>query len=271
MKEQRPPRRQAPHGRNANAPREREAGGKQLVAGRKPVRELLETAPERVDMLWFRKGLRDKRVEEIISLCRERGISFRAADREEMDRMYDGNHQGILAQSAAIGYVELEELLETAKSAPLPLVVVLDKVQDPGNLGTLARTMYALGAAGLVVGKYGGAYIGEGALRSSAGALNNLPVARVTNLSRALEICAGSGFFVYGAGRGETSRSLYDTPLSMPAVLVLGNEEKGLRPGVVKQCDELLEIPFGREFDSMNVAQAGAVFVGEFLRRHLKG
>ena len=169
------------------------------------------------------------------------------------------------------GFVDFSTLLQKIVDAPLPLALVLDQVQDPGNAGTLARTLYALGGAGLVIPRHNGAYLGAGARRAAAGALEHLPVAKVTNISHALNEAREAGFLIYGAAMGEGSLNAFTTPLHLPALLVLGNEDHGIRPLVAKRCHHLLHIPMLRTFDSLNVAQAGGILVSCFARGQLIG
>lgn len=241
--------------------------GKIYVVGNKAVKELLMDDPSRVDFVAFRKGRRDKNLEEILEACRQQQVPFKSVSAKDLDFMYKGNHQGIAARCAAVSYTPLETLLETAPDAPLPLIVVLDQVQDTGNVGVLARTLYALGGAGLVVCQHHGAYLGSGAMRSSQGALHKLPVAKVGNLANAMKDCVNYDYTVYCARAGAGALDIYTAELDTPAVLVLGNEEKGIRPGVAKYCHQGVQIPFQRDFDSLNVAQAGAILVSEFARR----
>ena len=241
--------------------------GKIYVVGNKPVAELLRDDPSRVDFVAFRKGRRDAQMEEILALCKAADVPFRSASARDLDYMYRGNHQGVAARCAALSYTPLTELLETATSAPLPLIVALDQVQDTGNVGALARTVYAMGGAGLIVCQHHGAYLGAGAVRASAGALTKLPVAKVGNLAAALKDCVNYDYVAYCARKSSQSLNVHSADLHTPAVLVLGNEEKGVRPGVAKHCQHELEIEFLREFDSLNVAQAGGIMVAEFARR----
>ncbi|WP_419786555.1 TrmH family RNA methyltransferase [Pseudodesulfovibrio sp.] len=240
---------------------------KTYVVGNNPVRELLAGDPSRVDFVAFRKGRRDANMEEILELCRKAGIPFRAVTPKDLDFMYRGNHQGVAARCAALSYVSLESLLESATSAPLPLIVALDQVQDTGNVGAIARTVYAMGGAGLIVCQHHGAYLGTGAVRASAGALNLLPVAKVGNMAVAIKDCVNYDYTVYCAQASDDALDAFGAELRTPAVLILGNEEKGVRPGVSKLCHESLRIPFLRDFDSLNVAHAGAILVSEFARR----
>ena len=231
--------------------------GKSITAGRNPVRELLEAAPKRIDTVLVRKGQRDAKVQEIVSLADDNRIKVQFVDDLTLRRLYSGSHQGVIAITAAVEYADLDTLIANIKDAPLPVLLALDQVQDPGNLGAMARTAWALGAAGIIVPRHGGAYIGAGAMRSSAGALHHLPVARVTNLSQTLDTCADAGLSILCAdAEGE---NLYTTTIHLPAVLVMGGEGKGVRHGVGKHCQQRLAIPLKRAFDSLNVAQAAAI------------
>lgn len=241
--------------------------GKIYIVGNKPVKELLLDDPRKVDFVAFRKGRHDKGLEEIVELCRTQKVPYKSVSAQDLDYMYRGNHQGIAARCAALSYTPIEQMLEDAVDAPLPLIVALDQVQDTGNVGVLARTLYALGGAGLIVCQHHGAYLGAGAVRSSAGALNKLPVAKVGNLANAMKDCVNYDYTLYCARACTGAEIIHTAELKTPAVLILGNEEKGIRPGVGKFCHGSLEIPFLREFDSLNVAQAGAIIVSEFARR----
>lgn len=240
-----------------------------MVPGRKPVLELIEASPERIDTVFLQQGAHGKEIAAIIERCKTGNIRFRNIPRHELDKLYAGNSQGVLARIAPQAFVDLDSLLEQALNAPLPIIVALDQVQDPGNVGTLARTLYALGGAGLLVPKDRTAYLGAAAHKSSAGALAKLPVAKVVNLARALDQCQDQGFEVFATGLGPSATNMYEASLSTPAILILGNEEKGVRPNVQKRATQLLTIPLARPFDSLNVAQAGAIVLAEFARRRM--
>lgn len=244
--------------------------GDAVLPGLKPVLELLESDPARIDTILLRRGRRSADTDRIMDMCRVAHVRFALVDAPALDKLYSGAHQGVVARLYEAGYIEMEELLQLAPDAPLPLIIALDQVQDPGNAGTLARSLYALGGAGLIVPRHNAAYLGASAQRASAGALSKLPVTRVTNLARALDEAAEAGFTIYGAALGEGSLNAFATELRTPCVLVLGNEDKGIRPNVAKRCDALLHIPMLREFDSLNVAQAGALLMGCFAAPKLR-
>lgn len=235
-----------------------------LLPGIKPVLELLENAPERIDLLMVRKGLRSPDTTRLLNLCREHHVRFSLVDTPALDRLCPSSHQGVIARLIGTELTNFSDLLAQVADAPLPLLVALDQVQDAGNVGTLARTLYALGGAGLVVPRHNSAFLGGGAKKAAAGALEYLPVAQVANLGHALDEAEEAGLTIYGAELAHGSVNAFTTTLHSPAVLVLGNEDKGLRPGVRKRCSQMLHIPQARAFDSLNVAQAGAILVALF-------
>ena len=242
-----------------------------ILPGLKPVLELLQEDPKRVDTVFIKKGMRTPESIRMLDLCRLASVRFKLLENKELDHIYAGRHQGVLARLHGIRCTDFDSLLAQSSAAPLPLLLALDQVQDTGNIGTLARSLYALGGAGLLLPRHNSASPGPGALRASAGALHNLPVSIVPNLGRALQQAAQQGFAIYGASCAENSlNALSDLngglELHLPALLVLGNEDKGIRPGVAKHCDTLLHIPMLRGFDSLNVAQAGAMLLVCFAR-----
>ncbi len=256
---------------------------KDILSGLKPVLELLEFDYEKIDQIYMRRGHQSSESHRILDHCKDKHIHFSLVNDEALNRLCHGknkqnshhiNHQGVLAKLKSVKFLEAESLMEQAFSSPLPLIVALDQVLDPGNVGTLVRTLYALGVAGLIVPKHNSAFLGAGAKRSAAGALEKLPIAEVVNLARCVEIASKSGFTTYAAQVGGLNAIFSDVSddneqkLKLPALLVLGSEEKGIRQNVQKQCMHKISIPFLRDFDSLNVAQAGAILVSCFLRAY---
>ena len=239
-----------------------------LQPGIKPVTELLLQDPAKIDAVFLRKGRKGKETDQIIDLCRKNGVRFSLVDDTFLDRLWKGRHQGVIARLFSGGFTDIATMLETAADQPMPLILALDQVQDPGNAGALARTLYALGGAGIVVPKHNGVYLGAAAARVAAGALDKLPVAKVANLAQALDAALEAGFTVYGAEMDVAQSAVRENVFSftprLPAVLVLGSEEGGLRPIIRKRCASFVTIPFAREFDSLNVAQAGAILISAF-------
>jgi 23S rRNA (guanosine2251-2'-O)-methyltransferase len=233
-----------------------------ILPGRKPVRELIEESPQSVDDVLLRQGLRGADVDAIVTACTAAGVRYRFMPAGDMDKIYPGNHQGFLARLSAGALASLEDVLTATKNAPLPVSLALDRVQDPGNVGTLARTLFALGGGGLIVPKHEGARLGPGAAKASAGTLSRLPVAKVSNIARALDEAREAGFTIIGAAGEAESVNVYTAKPDFPIILVLGSEDEGIRPGVLKRCQAVYRIPQARPLDSINVAQAGAIILG---------
>lgn len=236
-----------------------------VLSGLKPVLEYVREMPRNVERVYVRMGRGGEEIGRLLDLCREEGVRFSLVEKDVLERLAPGNHQGVAAQIGCGLGVGLDDLLAAGKTAPLPLLAALDQVLDPGNAGTLARTLYALGGGGLLVPRHNSAHLGGAALKSSAGALAHLPVARVGNLAQALEEAANTGYAIYAIAKTAGAVSLFDARPVFPAIMVLGSEEKGIRPGVARRCVQSFFIPFRRDFDSLNVAQAGAIAGAWFL------
>lgn len=239
-----------------------------VILGKNPLLELLRLTPQKVETVFIQEG-RQKKIHDIKDLCKEHKIRYQIVPKVFLDKMGMG-HQGLGARIFTFGFVDAHDLLQAAKNSDLQLILALDQLQDPGNIGALARTLFALGGTGLVLTRHRSASLGPVAVKASAGALNHLPVSRVANLSKYLELAMENGWHIYGTGLDETGQNLYLGKFEQPMILVLGNEEKGLRPGVVKRCKSILFIPLSSGFNSLNVAQAGAMIMGEILGRKLR-
>jgi len=238
-----------------------------MVTGRKPVLERMERDPSSVEAVILRQGLKGQDIRDILEACKAAGVRYRFLPEEALRKSAPECRQGVAALIAARAFAELPELLEGARRAPLPVVVALDQVQDPGNVGSLARTLLALGGGGLIVPRHHGARLGGAASKASAGALEQLPVRLCPNLSQELTRCAEAGFTVYKAEAGPEGTDVFKTGFTFPLVLVLGGEDRGVRPMVSKRCDASVFIPMPGGFDSLNVAQAGAIVLGQMARQ----
>ena len=232
-----------------------------FTLGIHPVREALR-ARRPLDKVLVAKGTSGPRIQEIIELCRTQSVPVRFEPREMLDRVSKSvPHQGVVAFGAVHGFVELSEVLERAK-----LLVVLDGVEDPHNLGAIIRTAHAAGANALIVPERRAAPLTETVERAAAGALEYLPIARITNVSQTLEELKQAGFWIYGLD--ERGTELYDrVEYVQPTVIVLGGEGKGIHQGVQKHCDVLVKIPMAGEVSSLNVSVAAGVVLFEWRRR----
>ncbi len=246
--------------RSSSPPQESRARG--VLAGVHPVREALR-AGRYIDRVLIARGAGGPRLQEIIDLARERSVAVRFEPREALDRASNNaTHQGVVAFGAAQQYVELEAVLPGAE-----LLVLLDGVEDPHNLGAVIRTAHAAGAAAILVPERRAAGLTEIVAKAAAGALEHLPVVRVGNVSQTLESLKKRGFWTYGLD--ESGEQLYSgTDYATPTVLVLGGEGRGLHELVKKHCDLLVRIPMAGAISSLNVSVAAGIVLFEWRRVH---
>lgn len=231
------------------------------LAGIHPVREALR-AGRALDRVHVAREAHGPRLEEIIALCRERGIPVRFEARQALDRMVKNvPHQGVVAFGAAERYAALADFLDRDG-----LLVVLDGVEDPHNLGAIIRTAHAAGALAVVVPERRAAGLTETVAKAAAGALALLPVIRVTNINRALEMLKQHSFWVFGLDERGTQLHT-EADFGARAAIVLGGEGGGLHAQVRKQCDFLVRIPMAGQVASLNVSVAAGVVLFEWRRR----
>lgn len=240
----------------------------ETVVGRNPVVEALR-ARVPATALYVALGLdADERVKESVSLAGKAGLALMEVSRAELDRMTDrALHQGLALQVPPYTYLHPDDLLQRALTAPAPLLVALDGVTDPRNLGAIVRSAAVFGAQGVLVPERRSAGMTAAAWRSSAGAAARLPVARCTNLARTLKDYRDHGLFAVGlAAGGEVS--LDDLELATePLVIVVGSEGDGLGRLVSQSCDLTVWIPMGDGNESLNAGIAAAVTLAEVARR----
>jgi len=236
------------------------------VAGRQPVLEALRSGQE-INKLLVAKGQRQGSLREIVALARQRGIVVQEVDRSVLDRLSrEVNHQGVVAQLAEVRYFELDELLAQAKAAEWPpLLLVLDGIQDPHNLGAIIRSGEALGAQGVIISKRRGALVTEAVMKASAGAANYFPICRVTNLAATIDALKGEGFWVFGADAA--GEPCFQQDLTGPVALVIGGEGFGLSRLVREKCDFLSSIPMRGRINSLNASVAASLLMLEVVRQ----
>lgn len=240
----------------------------ETVVGRNPVLEALR-AEVPATALYLALGLdADERVTEAVALAGKAGIALIEMTRQELDRMTGrAVHQGLALQVPPYSYLHPADLVTLARKEPAPLVVALDGVTDPRNLGAVVRTAAAFGAQGVLVPERRSAGMTASAWRTSAGAAARLPVARATNLVRALKELKAAGFFIAGLA-ADGAVCLDDLELATdPLVVVIGSEGSGLSRLVAATCDLTVAIPMARSSESLNAGIAAAVALAEVARR----
>ena len=233
------------------------------LSGIHPVAEALR-AKRPLERLLIAQGAGGPRLQEIIDLARRAGVPVRFEPRAAIDRLAGTSaHQGVVAMGAAQHYAEIEQV------ASADMLVVLDGVEDPHNLGAVIRTAHAAGAGAVMIPERRAASVTDVAAKAAAGALEHLPVVRVININRTLEELKERGFWIYGLDeRGD--QSYIQLEYNSPTVLVLGGEGKGLHQQVRQHCDVLVSIPTAGKISSLNVSVAAGVVLFEWKRRRGK-
>lgn len=243
-----------------------------VVYGLNPVREVLRAGGEGVSELWLGEGsTRGAAFGELERLGKAAGAKVRSAPRAKLDRLAGTDrHQGVVAIVADFRYAEVEDVLAAASaSGRPPLLVILDGVEDPHNLGAIIRSAHALGAHGVIIPKDRAVGVTPAVAKSSAGAVERCPVARVTNVSKTIEALKEEGVWsVALAADGDAPLGAVD--LTGPVALVLGSEGEGLRPLVRKTCDHSARIPMTGELDSLSVSASAAVALYEAARQRAR-
>lgn len=238
-----------------------------LLEGRNVVMEALRAGMplERITIADGVKG--DRTLAEIERRASEAKVAVRRAPRRELDRVSEhGAHQGVVAEAAAFRYAELADVIRASEEPGDRLVIALDHVTDPGNLGAIARTAEVVGAACVLVPSRRSAAITPGAWKAAAGAFAHVPIVRETNLVRALGSLKEAGFWVAGASEA-AEQDVWSAPLEGRIVLVMGSEGSGLSRLTLEACDFLVRLPQAGRVGSLNVAQATTAIAYEWMRR----
>ncbi|MBJ9974789.1 23S rRNA (guanosine(2251)-2'-O)-methyltransferase RlmB [Pseudomonas sp. S75] len=237
------------------------------IYGVHAVQALLQHHPRRVKQIWLSEGRSEPRLQALLALASENRVAVGQAERRELDAWVEGVHQGVVAEvspSQVWGEAMLEELLERSETAPL--ILVLDGVTDPHNLGACLRTADAAGATAVVIPKDKSATLTAVVRKVACGAAEVIPLVAVTNLSRTLEKLQQRGLWVVGTA-GEAEQEIYQQDLTGPLVMIMGAEGKGMRRLTREHCDFLVKLPMAGSVSSLNVSVATGVCLFEAVRQ----
>lgn len=238
----------------------------ELIIGRNPVLEAIK-AGRNIDILYVSKGEKQGSVGKIVALCREAGIMIKETDNKKLDYMCGGGtHQGVIAKVAAHEYATVDDILHrAAEKGEAPFIIICDEIADPHNLGAIIRTAECAGAHGVIIPKRRSATLNYTVDKTSAGALEYMPVARVSNLPSTMEDLKKQGVWIYGTDmNGETWCSV---DLKGPMALVIGSEGNGMGRLVREKCDFILSLPLEGNINSLNASVAGGIVMYEVCRQ----
>ena len=240
-----------------------------IIVGRNAVRELLRSERD-IDKLLVLKGQRTGSIGEIIALAKKKGIVVTEASKEKLDQLAEGlPHQGICAYASAHSYASVEDILNRAREkGEKPFIVIADEINDPHNLGAIIRTAEGAGAHGVIIPKRRSVGLTGVVAKSSAGAIEHMLVAKVTNIARTIDDLKEEGVWVFAADMG--GDAYYDTDLNCAAAIVMGSEGQGISRLVKEKCDAVISIPMYGKVNSFNVSTACAVLLCEAAHQRNK-
>jgi 23S rRNA (guanosine2251-2'-O)-methyltransferase len=243
----------------------------QVIFGLHSVEAILEKQPERILRVHLQnKGAQDKRLQKIIATLTEYKITYHPVPRETLDRLAQhGNHQGIVVECRPMRAQTESDLKALLEKVKMPLLLILDGVQDPHNLGACFRSADAAGVHAIIAPKDKAVGITPVVSKVASGAAETIPFVQVTNLARTLENLKEQGIWIYGAA-AEATQTIYQTDLKGPLALVLGAEGSGLRRLTRERCDALVNIPMFGTVESLNVSVATGIMLFEAVRQRLK-
>lgn len=237
------------------------------MIGRHPVREALR-AGRKLRRLLVASGAHGEGLDELIGLANEAGVRIDMVTRERLESV-DLHHQGVIGEAQPYRYADLDEILAACRDAPPdapPLVLALDSLTDPHNLGSLARTGLAAAVAGIILPERRAVGVTPGVGRASAGAVEHLRIAQVVNLARALDQLKQAGLWIVGL-EARAKQSYDQADLTLPLCFVIGSESEGLGRLIREKCDLRVSLPMAGPLDSLNAAMAGAIVLYEALRQ----
>ena len=237
-----------------------------LIYGIHPVIESIRSGKE-FDKLFIQKSLRAEQMAQLYALLKEFEIPYQHVPVEKLNRLTRKNHQGVVGYVSAISFQPVEEVVQMIfEKGETPLILVLDRITDVRNFGAIARTAECAGVHAVIFPAQGSAQVNADAMKTSAGALNNIPVCRTKNLSKTLDYLKDAGLQLVAATE-KSETGLYDADFKLPTAILMGSEEDGVSPAYLKKCDLTLSIPMHGQTASLNVSVASAIVVYEALRQ----
>jgi len=237
-----------------------------IIEGRNPVIEALKSGAE-IDTILMNRDATDSSLKKIVELAKERNVLVKNVDKATLDRISENKrHQGVIAEAMEYEYKEIDDILNLAKEkGEKPFVIILDEITDVHNLGAIIRTAECLGAHGIIIPKRRAAQVNGVVAKSSAGAVEYLPIVRVTNISNTLEELKQKGLWIYGAHMD--GNNISDEKFDTPVGLVIGSEGFGIGRLVKEKCDTLVKIPMKGKVTSLNASCAASIIIYEIMKQ----
>ncbi|HTL07765.1 MAG TPA: 23S rRNA (guanosine(2251)-2'-O)-methyltransferase RlmB [Chitinophagaceae bacterium] len=239
-----------------------------LIIGRQPLIEAIQSG-RAIDKILFQRNVSGESIGEIRKLAKELNIPIQQVPPEKLHGLTRANHQGVIAYAAMVQYMNLQQVIDlVVGNGEVPMFVMLDAVTDVRNIGAIARTAVCCGAQALILPDKGVGALNEEAMKSSAGALDKIHICRVGSLMKAVDELHMNGISVF-ASEMTASIALHQLTLTVPFAVIMGSEENGVYPALMKICDEKFKIPMAGSFESLNVSVAAGMILYEAMRQRM--
>ena len=240
-----------------------------LIFGIRAIIEAIQAGKE-VDKVFVQKEISGELMKDLMKVMKRGNINFTYVPVEKLNRLTPNNHQGAVATISPIGFMDLEQLVEsTLQSKTIPLFLILDQISDARNFGAIIRTAECSGVNGIIVQKSGAAPVNGDTVKTSAGAVFNIPICKVEHIKDAVFYLQGSGIQTVAATE-KTDDTIYDIDLTIPTAIIMGSEERGINPSVLKTVDQKAKLPMFGNIGSLNVSVACGAFLYEVVRQRSK-
>ncbi|WP_458415216.1 23S rRNA (guanosine(2251)-2'-O)-methyltransferase RlmB [Schinkia sp. CFF1] len=236
------------------------------IIGKNPVLEALR-AERDINKIWIAEGSNKGQMQQVIQLAKQAGVIVQYVPKQKLDQTVEGNHQGVAASVAAYQYAELEDLFKKAAAKQEdPFFLILDEIEDPHNLGSILRTADAAGVHGVIIPKRRAVGLTAAVAKASTGAIEYVPVVRVTNLARTMDELKENGLWIVGTD-AKGKQDFREMDCKMPLAVVIGNEGKGMGRLVREKCDFLVRLPMVGKVTSLNASVAASLLMYEVYRK----
>lgn len=237
-----------------------------MIFGTRAVMEAIKAKRE-IEKIFIQAGLNNDLIKELIQTARANSVPFTFVPQEKLNRLSSKNHQGVVCQMAAVQYANLENIIDKAYSEGRePFLLIIDRVTDVRNFGAVARTAECAGLDAILMGDAGNAPLTADAMKTSAGALSHLPVCRVKDMKKTIRFLKDNGIQIVACTE-KANTLLYEVNLNVPVALILGSEEDGISPQLLKEADYLAKIPMKGKISSLNVSVAAGISIYEAIRQ----
>ncbi|MCU0367221.1 MAG: 23S rRNA (guanosine(2251)-2'-O)-methyltransferase RlmB [Cyclobacteriaceae bacterium] len=239
---------------------------KEIIFGTRAVMEAIHAHRE-IEKVYVQSGLNNDLIKELINLAKANGVPYSFIPQQKLNRLSSKNHQGVICMLSAVQYASLENIIDkTYSDGKEPFLLILDRVTDVRNFGAIARTAECAGINAIVLADKGNAPITGDAMKTSAGALSHLPVCRVSDMKKTLRFLKDNGITIIACTE-KAEKVIYELDLNIPLALVLGSEEDGISPPLLKDADYLAKIPMSGNISSLNVSVAAGICAYEAIRQ----